>query len=142
LFRPGDCVAVIVAGETQFEGDRVLAPRALHRMLALLHRTSEGFGSGPERGGQAAFGGERADDAAMGDVVHQAERAVETRLAAAVRTGDDGEATERNRQVAQRTIAGNRDLVDHPGTLPHTFGRYLCQRALWDGKSFVEGERR
>src|SRR5262249_41987656 len=63
-----DGVAVVGAGEPELEADRLLAPRSLHRVLAALHRAAERLRSGPQRRMQAALGGERLHDPALGDV--------------------------------------------------------------------------
>src|SRR5206468_5621713 len=54
-----DRVAEVVAGKSQAQAHRVLAPAALNRMVASKHAARKDFGSGPQRRLQSAFTSER-----------------------------------------------------------------------------------
>jgi hypothetical protein len=102
-----DRIAVGVRGEAQLQADRRPAYRALHRLLAALHAARELLGSGPQNGGDTAFEGQRLDDPPLRNVGQQPQGAIETRLAAAVGAGDDGERFDFEPDVAQRAVTGD-----------------------------------
>jgi hypothetical protein len=64
---------------------------------------------------QPAFGGKRLNDAALGDIGEQPDRAVQAGFAAAVRPGHDIQCAEPEPDISKRSVAGNGDLRDHKG---------------------------
>jgi hypothetical protein len=96
-----DGVAIVVAGKAELQADGGFSNRSLDRLFASLHGARERFGTGPERGMKAAFGSQRLNDAALGDVRQQSEGAIQAGLAAAVGAGDHIEGVEREPDVAQ-----------------------------------------
>jgi hypothetical protein len=98
-------------------------------VLAALHRAPDGFGPRPERRLEAALAGERRDQAAAGGVGEEPQRAVEVRLAAAVRPGDDVQPRERNDEIAKGTVAGDRKGGEQGG-LPDAAGRIPERAAI------------
>ena len=53
------------------------------------------------------------DDAALRRLREQPERAIEIRLAAAVRTGDEVQPAKRDHEVAKRSVAGDGERMEH-----------------------------
>src|SRR5262249_54121364 len=62
---------------------------------------------------ESAFRRERAHDAALRDIGQEAQRAIEARLSAAVRTGDDVQRPQGEHDIAQRAVSGNGELGEH-----------------------------
>ena len=69
----------------------------------------------PECGGQTTFARERGDDGVECGVGEQAQSAIEAGFAGPVGAGDEGEAIEGQDEVAEGTIAGDREGLDHGG---------------------------
>ena len=82
-------------------------------MLALAHGATIFSGPAHSVEAQAALACERRDDAALRRLGEQTQRAIETRLAAAVRARDHVQRAERHDEIAQRAVVGDGECRDH-----------------------------
>src|SRR5690242_18720317 len=72
-----DRIAVVLSGKSQLQGHRTFSLGALNRLFALLHHARKGFRPSPECRMKAAFGRERLNDPALGDIGQQSQSAIE-----------------------------------------------------------------
>ena len=130
-----DRVAEVVTGKAQAQADRVLADDTLNRVFTSEHGARERLRPGPQRRLQSAFSGERRNHTALCCFGQQTKRAIQIRLAAAVRTSDEIQPIERDDEITQRPIAGNRKCVEHQLLSPARNGWASAGGAIVEGAS-------
>src|SRR5579872_3548120 len=96
-------------------------------MDAALHIAADLFRPGPKCRRQPAFSRQRSYEAALRGLGEQAQRAIEARLAAAIRPGHDIEPAERDDEIAQGAVVGDGERGEHRGIVETAvvFGEFL-----------------
>jgi hypothetical protein len=115
-----DGITVGIGSEAELEAGGFLLRGGLDGMVAAFDGAADDLRTGPERGGKAAFARERGDDGVEGGVGEETQSAIEAGFAGAVGASDEGEAIEGQHEVAEGTIARDREGVDHGGGLSLT----------------------
>ncbi len=110
-------VAELVAREAQLQTDRARADRALHGMSALAHGAADRLRARPQHRRQPALLRERGHGTAARGLGEQAQRAVEARLARAVRPRDHVQSRQRDDQAAQGAVVLDGEGADHPSSV-------------------------
>ncbi len=120
------------AGKAELHRDRPAPRLPLDGHAPLAHGPADLGRPGPERGGKSALQRQRLYDPALADLGQEAECPVEAGLAAAVRTGDDGERAQRQHEIVERAVAGDGNRREHGrhASEASRFGQWECHRGL------------